>query len=119
MADFILEARNYDSLVARFGDLLEGIVEKTGRDIEATAKQIIIQKDIIDTGATLNTTESRRSIGADRFTREIGPTTDYAPFLEFGTTRTAARPFMRPAEETHRKPFLDAIGQVIQRAAGG
>jgi HK97 gp10 family phage protein len=32
---------------------------------------------------------------------EVGPTTPYAPFVEFGTVDTAPQPFMGPAASRH------------------
>lgn len=110
-----LDDRRLQHLIATMGDQLEDVIEKGGRDIEAAAKSIVIEKDIIDTGATLNSIDSRRVAG-DRFARAIGPTTDYAIHLELGTHRMPARPFMTPAMEMNRKPINDAILGVFERA---
>lgn len=66
----------------------------------------------------------RRSIGTevrespDRASARIGPdaSVEYARFVEFGTSRMSARPFMRPAYESRRAE----AGQTIkdQMAAG-
>tara|TARA_Y100000310_G_scaffold293809_1_gene323719 strand:+ start:1658 stop:1951 length:294 start_codon:yes stop_codon:yes gene_type:complete len=93
------------------GDL-EDVVEIAGRNIEGRAKSIIIRDDIIDTGATLNSVESRT---AGKLEREIGPTTEYAPYLELGTSRMPARPFMVPAKEAEEGPFRQALTQVFER----
>ena len=37
----------------------------------------------------------------------------YAPFVEHGTSRTAARPFMRPAYERYKGPFVEELRRMI------
>lgn len=83
---------------------------KTANDIAATAKGLAP----VDTGAT------RNSIGVtDRGTSvEIGPTTDYSPYLEFGTSRMPPRPFMAPALDRHAQAFEQAIDQLASNGLG-
>lgn len=38
----------------------------------------------------------------------------YGRFLEFGTSKMAAQPFLRPAFEAKRKAAAQAVGEVIQ-----
>ncbi len=95
-------------IVARAPDLVESVVNKTGFDIVRLAQNRVP----VDTGATKNSIRSRT---ISRFTRRIGPTTLYAIFLEFGTLRMVARPFMVPALEGVRQPFLNALGAIYRR----
>lgn len=78
-------------------------VRKTAHDIIATAQQLVP----VDTGAT------RASIGADfgpaGLSAVIGPTTEYAPHLEYGTSRMAPRAFMGPALDVHTPAFVEAV----------
>lgn len=58
----------------------------------------------------------KRSITTDfsdlgRFIGRVGTNVEYAPYLEFGTSRMAARPFLRPA--VHRASR--AIGAIFRR----
>ena len=39
--------------------------------------------------------------------------TDYAAFVEFGTARMAAHPFMLPAWEAHRRDFYDGLVAIL------
>ena len=110
-----VDTRNLDTLITTLAPRLEAVVEKGGRDVEARAKEIIVEKDIIDTGATLNSTESRTT--GRPFQRRIGPSTLYAPFLEFGTRFMAARPFMVPALESVRASVIAAAAAVFRIGA--
>lgn len=47
----------------------------------------------------------------DEKTEVIGSTVDYSKFVELGTYKMKARPFMRPAAENHRQEY----SQVIER----
>jgi hypothetical protein len=117
-----IEVRLEDSRLRRMiGSLereIEQVLDIAGLHVERNAKQIIVAKNIIDTGATLNSTAMRRVPG-DRFARRIGPTTEYAPHLEYGTIRMAPRPFMAPALEMERAAFLSAVQQTMERLASG
>jgi phage gpG-like protein len=48
----------------------------------------------------------------------VGASSSYAPHLEYGTSRMANRPFMRPAARKHQKAFGMAVGIMVKRAAG-
>ena len=39
-------------------------------------------------------------------TVEVGPTTEYSPYLEFGTRFMEAQPFVRPALDEQKKEFV-------------
>ncbi len=78
------------------------IVRKTAADCEAIAKGFCP----VDTGAT------RNSIGVDMETATravVGPTTEYAPYLEFGTYKMAPRAFMGPAVDRVSPCFITAL----------
>ena len=64
----------------------------------------------------LDTGFLRNSVQVDSVTPTeaiIAPHTDYAEHLEFGTSRMAARPFMRPAVDEHEGEILDAIERTV------
>lgn len=87
-------------------------VDKSAFDVERIAKQNIVDKNIIDTGATLNSVGVTRSGGGTFARAEIGPTTEYAPYLEEGTYRTPPRPFMAPAIDEVEPGFVAAMEQI-------
>jgi HK97 gp10 family phage protein len=79
---------------------------QTGADIVELTKQL----SPVDTGAL------RQSYGAvpvDSNTIQIGSDKEYAPFVEYGTSRMAAQPHLTPAflqsEETFKARLAEAI----------
>ena len=43
---------------------------------------------------------------------------DYAKYVEFPTSRTAAQPYMRPAREAMKQRFRGNVVQELERAGG-
>lgn len=64
----------------------------------------------IDTGTL------RNSIMVDDVTPDramIAPHTEYAEHVEFGTSRQAAQPYMRPALDEHQPEIIDAVERTV------
>jgi HK97 gp10 family phage protein len=66
-----------------------------------------------DTRASIHHTmiTSRDDIGVD-----VGPTTFYSPFLEYGTSKMHPYPFMIPALDAMTGPFTDTMYQIARIA---
>ena len=81
--------------------------------LEAGARIVETQAKVycpVDTGAL------RSSIMVDEVTPEhaiIAPHTDYAEHVEFGTSRMAAQPYLRPALDQHEAEILGAVEATI------
>ena len=88
---------------------LEEVVFIAARNIEKKAKAIVP----VDTGATKNSIFVDPGVPA--MEQRIGPTTYYAPFIEFGTRHWAGVPFMIPSAESEAGPMRTALTQVYQR----
>jgi len=88
-------------------DKIKTVVQIAARNIEKNSKQLITDLQAVDTGDT------RSSIfvdpGTPSFSQKIGPTTEYAPFIEFGTRYMAARAFMIPTLEKEAPRFKEAL----------
>ena len=106
----IVEDARLRQLSAELEHRLENVLDVASHGVERRAKDIVIQKDIIDTGATLGSIQPEP---AGRLARRIGPSTVYAIFLELGTHRMAARPFMIPALEEERGSLIAAVKDVL------
>jgi len=86
-------------------------VSKAGHDVEGRAKAVVP----IDTGALMNSIQTKITDGG--FGAEIAPHTDYAVYVEFGTRRMGARPYMTPAGEAVRPAFKAAMEQLLRSLA--
>lgn len=85
---------------------------------EAAHKCETYAKDVtpVDTGAL------RASIQAKKLAEtewEIAPNTEYAIYVEFGTRKMAAQPYMRPAAEKIRKEYPDLVVETVVNVAKG
>lgn len=94
------------------GTKAAAVVRKSGAMLETTAKQFCP----VDTG------NLRSSIGTDieggalstEISAVVGPTANYAPYVEFGTSRMAPAAFMGPAFDQVAPEFVAAMEQVGQ-----
>ena len=94
-------------------------VEIAARHVETKAKA----KVPVDTGATKNSINANPAEATGFFGTvtawRVGPTTEYAPFLEFGTVYMKERPFLIPALESESPKFIEAIKQLNDQLSGG
>ena len=67
----------------------------------------------VDTGNLRNSITHAVESGEDAV--YVGTNVEYAPYVEMGTRRTAAQPFLRPAATEHG----DQYRQVLKNALGG
>lgn len=64
------------------------------------------------------TGQTKRSIGLESkdsgMTAEVGPTTDYSPYVEYGTRFMDAQPFVRPAHEEQKAKFKRDMQKLVR-----
>jgi len=106
------------------GPVVSQAIELAARNVEKDAKSRIAAWPAVDTGTTMNSIAAKpvgsSAIGrglmrAENLEWRIGPTTEYAPFIEFGTIYMKARPFMIPALEGEAPRFTAALEQLMKR----
>lgn len=97
----------------RIGAATALVFRKTVYDIEADAKGF----SAVDTGAQRASISS--TITGDgrtgAMTAEIGPTTEYSPYQEYGTSTQPGTPFMGPAYDRRIPAFTQALAQAAAR----
>jgi len=98
---------------ATVGPKLQDVVEIAARHVELDAKDRLRNWPAIDQAFTFNSTQSRRQ-DREGLTWRIGPTTDYAPFIEFGTWKMRARPFLVPSAEREKPRFEKAVRELFK-----
>lgn len=108
----IVDTRRLDEAERQLlGGMLRQIVEAAAFKVEARAKDLVP----VDTGATKNSIATTIEGDAAETTAQIGPTTEYAIYLEFGTYRMAPRPFLRPALAEVKPQFVEAVQQTLEK----
>ena len=95
---------------------LPGRIDNTVRD--AAGKCKTYAKDVVpvDTGALKN------NIKAEPVRKrlwQVAPHTEYDIYVEFGTRKMRAQPYMRPAAEKIRKEYPNLLVETIVRVARG
>lgn len=99
--DLFKEAR------AEFRRKAPAVVAKTARDIEASAKD----RAPVDTGNLKNSIQAKQ---VAPLTWEVHVGAEYGAYVEYGTRRTAAQPFLTPAVELRRPDFEQALRELLQ-----
>lgn len=88
---------NTDEVVAAIGKAIARGLEAVGLQAEGYA----VQKCPVDTGRLRNSITHMRVNG----NVYIGTDVEYAPHVEYGTSRQKAQPFLRPAAEGHASEY--------------
>lgn len=116
------ELRAFSADIARAqattGKLAQTVVRKTARDITRDAKLLAP----VDTGnlrASIGHSDLRTVGQSGDMSVEIGPTANYGVFLELGTSRMPAQPFMGPAADRNEGPFAQALAKIAEEGLNG
>lgn len=91
-------------------------VKKVVRQNGAEMQNKIVKNADFKKGYATGTT--KRSIGLeikdDGFTAEVEPTTEYSPYLEYGTRFMEAQPFVKPGHEDQSKQFKRDMQKLVK-----
>lgn len=103
----ILDDKKLRELLAVIRPKAAAIVKTTAFKVERDAKILAP----VDTGAMRN---SIRSDPVDDLTWQVSVGQDYSKFVEFGTSRMAAQPFLTPALEGNRGEMERKIAELFK-----
>ena len=108
--DFKIEIKfnHFPQLAEKAHAAVSEIVRKAAFDVEGQAKTFVP----IDTGALHNSIDVQME---GDLTAIIAPHTEYAAFVEFGTSKMSAQPYMTPAAEAVRPAYVQALTQLESR----
>jgi HK97 gp10 family phage protein len=104
----VLKFNRFDTVVA---DRVRAVVKDIAHDIERGAKQ----KCPVDTGrlrASITT-----QLSSDGFGAEIGTNVDYAEYVEFGTVKMEAQPYLFPSLEEQRTHYENQMKAAVKASA--
>ncbi|MEZ0396834.1 MAG: HK97-gp10 family putative phage morphogenesis protein [Anaerolineales bacterium] len=111
-ARIVIKYNHLDRIAAKLPEAVGAIVRKAAFDVEANAKAQLWQGHGVDTGKMKNSITSEFPTQTSAI---IAPHTDYAIYVEFGTKRMRAIPFMRPAAEKVAPAFIEACRRLEER----
>jgi HK97 gp10 family phage protein len=86
--------------------------------VEMDIKPDAVEKSPYLTGKNRASIETQYAEGQDGTTMDLFTTSGYGGYLEAGTRKMAARPYLYPAYEAHKKDFFDRLREII-RSFGG
>jgi HK97 gp10 family phage protein len=93
-------------------DDVKRVVRQNGSELQTKMQQNADFTQGYQTGTT------KRSIGLEikdsGFTAEVAPTTEYAPYLEYGTRFMSAQPFVKPAYEQQKEQFKKDMDRLVK-----
>lgn len=87
----------------------------------ATLAGATVVNDDAKARAPVRTGNLRRSIhpelgeySSERVTVWVGTDVEYAPYVEMGTSKQAAQPYLRPALNENRQDIIDSVEKIFQ-----
>lgn len=94
--------------------VIKTIVQKNGDELNARMKK---QTEVafVKGYSTGQTARSINTIIRDGgYTADVGPTTEYSPYVEYGTRFMQAEPFVAPAFEAQAEKFIRDIERIVE-----
>jgi HK97 gp10 family phage protein len=101
----------FPEIAAAMPEKASAVVRKAAFDIEGQAKN----RAPVDTGALKNSISTE--FEDNGLTGIVAPTVEYGIYVEFGTKRMSAQPYMIPAAEAVAPAFIGAMKQMLQELA--
>lgn len=100
-------------------------VQEAGLNVESGAKKRcpVRKVPVRINGQLYSGGRLRSSIHASFHPKErrtsVGTNVYYGPYVEYGTVKMKAQPFLHPALEAEQGPLMKRIEETIQKALGG
>lgn len=108
MISILIQSNRLGAIAGRVPGAVRQLVQRAVLDVEGQAKQ----RAAVDTGAMRNSIDGRMTGDTSG---EVGVGQEYAVYVEYGTAKAPAQPFMHPAADAVRPSFLAAAAKL----AGG
>ena len=107
-AEFELIASNLNNASREVMPRARQAMKKALGDIASGAKN----RAPVDTGALRNSITTQTQGNRDYARGEVGPTVNYGGYVERGTSRMSAQPYLRPATDAVLPGYEQALGQI-------
>jgi HK97 gp10 family phage protein len=129
MDNIKIDTKKLDELIAKSPEMVDKAIRSTTFDVEGNAKSAAA----VDTGAMKASIFTKTSKGSNMpssvpgdaelndptpdtpplMTAYVAPGVNYAAYVEFGTSKMAAQPFMTPAVEKADAAFIRYMQQIF------
>lgn len=93
-------------IIAKVPGLVSAVVKKTAFDIQDDAQEIFVPIDTGNLAGSITAT-------IEEFSAQVQPAAEYAAYVEFGTWKMGAQPYMRPAGDKNAPKFEAAITEIL------
>ncbi len=114
---------NFDAIMRELGatahDVINAsneVITNTAYQIEADAKSNIKSNKTVDTGRLLGSVTTKVNSNNAMVEAEIGTNVEYANYIEYGTSKMAAKPFLNPAFENNTQNIQREIENAVRNA---
>jgi HK97 gp10 family phage protein len=111
---------NKDEILEALGEQLGQAMIAIGLTAESNAKREV-KKAVYDTPESPNYKRTGRllnsisyAVDTDEPAVYIGSNVKYAPYVELGTSKMRARPFLKPAAENYAGEYKDLLEQAMK-----
>lgn len=88
------------------------VVRKNGSELQTKMQENADFTRGYATGTTKRSISLEVTDGG--LTAEVGPSTEYSPYLEYGTRFMDAQPFIKPALNEQKKKFSNDLGKLMR-----
>lgn len=102
----------FESHIGEFLDAIPEQIEQALIAIGMTAETYAKQLCPVDTGRLRNSIT--HEVDMKEQCAIIGSNVEYAPYVELGTSRMAARPYLRPACENHSAEYKSLVESALK-----
>ncbi|MEL7626983.1 MAG: HK97-gp10 family putative phage morphogenesis protein [Anaerolineaceae bacterium] len=99
---FHLKYDRAPEIIAKYPKLVEDVVAKAAKDIQQLAQDVYVP---VDTGKLMNSI----TVTSEGTTGIVTASADYAGYVEFGTYKMGAQPYMYPAAKDIEPQFIAAM----------
>lgn len=108
MSEIKLELHT-DEILDALDEQVEAALTAVGMQAETYAKQLAP----VDTGRLRNSITNEVDVSDKSVT--IGSAVEYAPFVEQGTSKRRAKPYLRPAIIDHRDDYQRIVENILKK----
>lgn len=110
VGSFKIEVDNLEKVLEEKAQAVNTVLNTIGLYAERYAKESLTNQGAVDTGRLRNSV----SYAVDGDTVMVGTNVEYAPYIELGTYRMKARPYIRPAIEDHISEYEKILQTILK-----